>query len=162
MRSKICDLEGLKGIVSSNKKLGRTVAATSGCFDILHAGHVIYLEEARSLCDILIVLLNSDKSVRELKGAERPVNPQGDRATVLSALACVDFVHIFDEATPCGIYAAIQPDIIIKGGDYRDKHIPEMDTAASYGGKVVFADLLAGRSSTGIIERIRQHTGVSI
>lgn len=139
-----------------------TVGATSGCFDILHAGHVMYLEEARSLCDILIVLLNSDRSVRGLKGAERPVNTQEDRATVLSALACVDLVHVFDEATPCGIYAAIRPDIIIKGGDYRGKHIPEMDTAASYGGSVVYASLLAGRSSTDIIGRIRQNMGVSI
>ncbi len=161
MRSKICDFEGLKKIVSSNKNLGRTVGATSGCFDILHAGHVMYLEEARKMCDILIVLLNSDKSVRALKGTSRPINSQEDRATVLSALESVNFVLLFDEATPCRIYETIQPDIIIKGGDYRGKHIPEMDTAASYGGKVVFADMLAGRSSTGIIERIQRNTGVS-
>lgn len=154
MRSKICDLEGLRRIVSSKKALGMTVGATSGCFDILHAGHVMYLEEARSLCDILIVLLNSDESVRGLKGEGRPVNTEEDRATVLSALESVDAVHIFDGATPCGIYADIQPDIIIKGGDYRGRHIPEMDTAASYGGSVVYASLLAGRSSTGIIGRI--------
>jgi len=117
MKSKIVDRENLKKQVQNLKEQGKTVVSTSGCFDILHAGHVEYLEEAKSRGDVLIVMLNSDSSVRSLKGKDRPVVTEADRATVVAGLAAVDFVCVFSETTPCGLIRDIQPDIVIKGGD---------------------------------------------
>ena len=156
MVNKICNLEELTTIVASQKNKGMRIGATSGCFDILHAGHVTYLEEAKKLCDVLIVMLNADKSVKRLKGNERPIVPQDERATVLAALASVDFVCIFEEDTPCPAYRRIQPDYVIKGGDYKGKTIPECACVAEYGGKVIYTDMLPGKSSSSIIERIKQ------
>lgn len=156
LNSKIVPREKLAGVAHEAHLCGKTVAATSGCFDIIHAGHVTYLQDARERADMLVVLLNSDSSVKSLKGNERPIVPEEKRATVLAALESVDFVCIFDEKTPCAAYADFQPDIVIKGGDYDGQHIPEMDTVDIYGGKVEYVSLVEGCSSSNIIEKIKK------
>lgn len=152
---KLLDLAELTSLAEKARAGGKKIAATSGCFDIIHAGHVTYLAEAKAKADILVVMLNSDSSVRRLKGSERPIVPQNERAAVLCALESVDYVCIFDEDTPCPAYAAFKPDIVVKGGDYAGKRIPEMDTVAQYGGAVEYVSLVGGCSSTNIIERIK-------
>lgn len=156
MKNKIICLEELTEHVKAEKAKGKRIVSTSGCFDILHAGHVTYLEEARQKGDVLIVLLNSDSSVYKLKGAARPIVPEDERAIVLAGLACVDYVCIFSEQTPCGIIEQIQPDIVVKGGDYQGTWIPEMDSVAAYGGSVVYASIVDGCSTTNIIKKIEE------
>lgn len=156
MKNKIVTLEELKNYVNRDKKLGKHIVSTSGCFDILHAGHVTYLEEARARGDILIVLLNSDSSVRGLKGETRPIVPQEERAIVLAGLSSVDYVCIFSEPTPCNVIAKIQPDVVVKGGDYDGKWIPEMDSVAVYGGRVEYVNLVDGCSTTNIVKKIEK------
>lgn len=155
MRNKIVALETLEEMIKELHTKGRKVISTSGCFDIIHAGHIAYLEEAAGKGDVLVVLLNSDSSVRGIKGAGRPIVPQQERASVIAGLECVDYVCIFDEYTPCNAIAELQPDIFIKGGDYRGKHIPEMDVLSEYGGKVEYVSMVQGCSSTAIIDKIR-------
>lgn len=132
------------------------VVFTNGVFDILHWGHVSYLQRARRLGDALFVAINSDRSARDLKGPERPLNSQNDRMKTLAALECVDFVTYFDEATPAEIIAAVQPDILVKGADYSADEIVGADTVKARGGKVVRVPLLKGRSTTGLINKIRR------
>jgi D-beta-D-heptose 7-phosphate kinase/D-beta-D-heptose 1-phosphate adenosyltransferase len=129
------------------------VIFTNGVFDILHAGHVTYLEEARALGDVLVVGLNSDDSVRRLKGPTRPVNTQEDRARVLGALRCVDHVIVFDDDTPLAVITALIPDVLVKGGDYTRDTVVGADVVEHYGGSVVIIPLLEGRSTTSIIAR---------
>lgn len=155
MKNKIFSRENLIKITADLKTQGKHIVATSGCFDILHAGHVTYLEKAKAKGNILVVCLNSDKSVKTLKGKERPIVCEKERALVIAALEAVDFVYIFDEQTPCSIYKAIKPDLIIKGGDYAGKIIPEMEIAKEYGGTVEYVDFVNGCSSTNIIEKIK-------
>lgn len=131
----------------------RRVVFTNGVFDILHAGHVTYLEEARALGDILVVGLNSDDSVRRLKGPSRPINTQEDRARVLSALRCVDHVIVFDDDTPLAVIVALLPDVLVKGGDYARDTVVGADVVEQHGGNVVIIPLLEGRSTTSIIAR---------
>ncbi len=145
-----------KDIAAGLKAAGRTVVFTNGCFDILHAGHVRYLAAAKALGDRLIVGLNSDRSVRGLKGADRPINSQDDRAEVLAALAAVDYVVIFGDRTAEGLVAEIQPDIYVKGGDYRLDDLPEAAIAAAYGGKTILVPEVPGRSSSTIIGKIKE------
>ncbi|MFP4528804.1 MAG: D-glycero-beta-D-manno-heptose 1-phosphate adenylyltransferase [Candidatus Kapaibacterium sp.] len=133
---------------------GRRIVFTNGCFDILHAGHVRYLAESRRYGDVLILGLNSDSSVKRLKGETRPVNSEADRAEVLLALDSVDFVSIFDEDTPFELISVIRPDIITKGGDYRAAEVVGADIVASYGGHVKIIPLVEGLSTTGTIGRI--------
>ena len=130
---------------------GGTVVATGGCFDILHAGHVATLEAARSLGDCLVVCLNSDASVRRLKGASRPLVPQHDRARVLAALQCVDEVVVFDEDTPEDVLRRLRPDVWVKGGDYAGAELPEAALLRSWGGQSVVVPYLEGRSTTGLV-----------
>lgn len=132
---------------------------TNGCFDIIHAGHVRYLAAARELGDCLIVGLNSDASVRRLKGPSRPVNSEADRAEVLAALAAVDYVVIFDDATAEGLCREIRPDIYVKGGDYCLARLPEAGIVDSYGGRTVLIPEVPGRSSSKIIDKIKQAEG---
>lgn len=153
---KIVSLEELEREIQHAKRQGKTVVSTSGCFDILHAGHVTYLEEAKARGDILVVLLNSDSSVRELKGSARPIVPETERAVVVAGLASVDYVCIFPDRTPCGIIERVQPDIVIKGGDYAGKRIPEMASVAGYGGKVAYVSVVDGCSTTNIVEKIKK------
>ena len=155
MKNKIFSRENLIKITADLKTHGKHIVATSGCFDILHAGHVTYLEKAKAKGNILVVCLNSDKSVKTLKGKERPIVCEKERALVIAALEAVDFVYIFDEPTPCSIYKAIKPDLIIKGGDYVGKTIPEMEIVKEYGGAVEYVDFVNGCSSTNIIEKIK-------
>ena len=136
---------------------GRTLVFTNGVFDLLHAGHVTYLEQARALGDLLVVALNTDESVRRLgKGPERPLNALADRARVMGALRCVDFVVSFGEDDPTAILSQIRPDIHVKGGDYDPETMPETPTVRAYGGQVVILPLLAGRSTTRLVQAMRK------
>lgn len=155
IRDKIVTLEQLEAAVKSARQQEKKIVSTSGCFDILHAGHVTYLEEAKARGDLLVVLLNSDSSVRELKGSTRPIVPEGERAVVIAGLESVDYVCIFPDKTPCGVIGKIQPDIVIKGGDYAGKHIPEMDSVSAYGGRVEYVSIVGGCSTTNIVEKIK-------
>jgi D-beta-D-heptose 7-phosphate kinase/D-beta-D-heptose 1-phosphate adenosyltransferase len=134
---------------------GRTVVFTNGVFDLLHVGHLRYLQQARALGDALIVGLNSDRSVRANKGPGRPVTPEVERAEILEALACVDGVVVFDQETPHDLIAAIQPDVLVKGADWAEDAIVGRDIVEARGGRVVRVPLEAGRSTTAIIEKIR-------
>lgn len=154
MKSKIVDADSLQAIVQELQQQGKKVVATGGCFDIIHAGHVTYLEEAAAKGDVFVLLLNSDASVRRLKGDLRPIVPEQERAVVAAGLGCVDYVCIFDEDTPCSMIEKIKPDSFIKGGDYKGKHIPEMDCVAKYGGSVEYVSMVDGCSTTNIIEKI--------
>ena len=142
--------EALVSTVRRAKKSGKKIVFTNGCFDILHMGHVKYLEKARSFGDLLIVGLNSDQSLRRLKGDGRPVNPQYDRAYLLAALDAVDFVSVFEEDTPYELIKAIEPDVLVKGGDYRGKEVVGSDIAK----ELRLVDFVEGRSTTAIIERV--------
>ena len=141
-------------VIHQVRTKGGTVVATGGCFDLLHAGHVSTLEAARALGDCLVVCLNSDSSVRRLKGADRPLVPERDRAAVLMGLECVDAVVIFDEDTPEAALSRLRPDIFAKGGDYAMADLPEERALSSWGGQVVILPYLEGRSTTGLIERV--------
>jgi D-beta-D-heptose 7-phosphate kinase/D-beta-D-heptose 1-phosphate adenosyltransferase len=136
-----------------------TIVVTGGCFDLLHAGHVALLEAARRLGDCLIVLLNSDRSVRELKGADRPLQPAPDRAAVLRALSCVDAVEEFDTARPIPALQRIRPDVFVKGGDYAGDDIPEAQAVRAWGGQFVTVPYVAGRSTTRMIEEVLARGG---
>ena len=131
------------------------VVFTNGCFDILHAGHVRYLNAAKALGDILVVGLNSDESVRRLKGEGRPVNPAEDRSEVLAALRAVDHVVVFSEATAEELVRQLKPDIYVKGGDYSLETLPEAKIVDSYGGKTVLIPMVEGRSTTNVIRRLQ-------
>ena len=144
----------IKDRVKQLRADGKTVVFTNGCFDILHAGHVRYLGAARELGSCLIVGLNSDQSVRGLKGPTRPINNQDDRAEVLSALSAVDYVVIFEEPTAEKLVANIKPDIYVKGGDYNVKDLPEAKIVEEHGGKTILIPEVPGRSSSRIIKKI--------
>ncbi len=131
------------------------MAFTNGCFDVLHAGHVQYLAEARSQADCLVVGLNSDASVRRLKGPTRPLNSVEARALVLAGLQDVDFVTIFPDATPLGLIEAVRPDVLVKGSDYRKSEVVGAELVESYGGRVFLSELRDGFSTSGLIERIK-------
>jgi D-beta-D-heptose 7-phosphate kinase/D-beta-D-heptose 1-phosphate adenosyltransferase len=141
-------------VVADVRARGGTVVATGGCFDVLHAGHVATLEAARRLGDCLIVCLNSDASVRGLKGSDRPVNHQDDRGRVLAGLACVDAVVVFDEPTPTAVLSWLRPDVWVKGGDYRPDELPETALLARWGGQSVVVPYLAGRSTTNLLKGV--------
>lgn len=132
------------------------VVFTNGCFDILHAGHVTYLEAAKAQGDVLVLGLNTDESVRRLKGPERPINSELDRAKVVGALKAVDYVVLFGEQTAETVIAEVKPDVYVKGGDYTLDTLPEAKIVQSYGGKVAFIDMVEGRSTTNIINKIKK------
>jgi rfaE bifunctional protein nucleotidyltransferase chain/domain len=141
---------------------GGTVVATGGCFDLLHAGHLATLQAARRLGDCLIVCLNSDRGIADLKGPDRPLTPQADRGRLLAALDCVDAVVVFDEPTPHAVLSRLRPDIWVKGGDYAGDggtDLPEADLVRGWGGQVVIVPYLDGRSTTGTIAAARSGTG---
>ncbi|MGW2090306.1 D-glycero-beta-D-manno-heptose 1-phosphate adenylyltransferase [Streptomyces sp. NPDC001880] len=138
---------------------GGTVIAAGGCFDLLHTGHLSVLDQARRLGDALIVCINSDASVRRLKGEDRPVVGETERAALLTALDCVDGVLVFDEDTPHRLLTALRPDIWVKGGDYAGRRIPEADLVESWGGKVVIVPYLDGHSTTTRINQLTQQAG---
>ncbi|NPA52776.1 MAG: D-glycero-beta-D-manno-heptose 1-phosphate adenylyltransferase [Aquificae bacterium] len=142
-------------IIKSAKKEGKKIVFTNGCFDILHAGHVDYLEKAKALGDFLVVGLNSDKSISRIKGKCRPINPQNFRKKVLEALKPVDLVVIFDEDTPKRLIEEIKPDVLVKGGDWKVENIVGADYVTSYGGTVKTIDFIYDISTTKIIEKIK-------
>jgi len=135
---------------------GGTVVFTNGVFDLLHPGHVRYLRDARALGDVLVVAVNSDRSVRSNKGEDRPINPETERAEVLLALECVDAVVIFDEATPHAIIGALLPDVLVKGSDWGPANIVGRDVVEARGGRVVRMSLAPGFSTTALIDKARR------
>ena len=143
-------------LLNKEKKKGRKIVFTNGCFDLLHVGHVRYLQGARSLGDVLVIGLNADASVRKLKGARRPVTRQNDRAEVLGALACVDHVVLFKEPTPERLIRAIRPDLLVKGGDWKKKDIVGSAFVESYGGKARSLPYIRGFSTTGLLGKIKK------
>ena len=140
-------------IVREGQKLGKTFVATNGCFDILHVGHVRYLQKTKALADYAIVMLNSDKSVKMIKGEDRPINNEQDRAEILNALSCVDYVVLFEERSPANLLEAIKPDIYTKGADYTLETLPERDIVIKNNIKVEFIDFVAGKSTTNVIKK---------
>jgi rfaE bifunctional protein nucleotidyltransferase chain/domain len=152
---KIVSLEELRSLRAEWRAQGQTLVLTNGCFDLLHVGHVQFLEAARRLGDVLVVGLNSDRSARRLKGPRHPLLPQADRAAVLAALSAVDYVVVFEETTAEALVWALQPEVYAKGGDYaQSKELPEADDVAQYGGRVEILPLVPGRSTTQLIEAI--------
>jgi D-beta-D-heptose 7-phosphate kinase/D-beta-D-heptose 1-phosphate adenosyltransferase len=145
--------------VESRRRLGQRIVFTNGVFDLLHPGHVRYLQAARREGDVLVVGINSDRSVRSNKGPSRPIMPEHERAEVLEALACVDAVVVFDEETPAVIIEALQPDVLVKGADWARDAIVGRDTVEARGGKVVRMPIESGWSTSAIIERAKSGSG---
>jgi len=143
-------------VVERLRATGKTVVFTNGVFDLLHVGHLRYLQRARALGDALIVGVNSDRSVRANKGAGRPITPEAERAEILGALACVDGVVVFDEETPHDIIAALQPDVLVKGSDWAADAIVGRDVVEARGGRVVRVPIEAGHSTSALVEKIRR------
>ncbi|MFH2013083.1 MAG: D-glycero-beta-D-manno-heptose 1-phosphate adenylyltransferase [Pseudomonadota bacterium] len=154
MKEKIKTREDLKKVLEKLKEEGKKVVFTNGCFDLIHVGHTRYLEEAKKLGDILIVAVNSDQSVKAIKGDKRPLMPEEERAEVLSALQCVDLVVIFHEADPLNLISLLKPDVLVKGGDWGEDSIIGRDVVESIGGKVVRIPEIGGASTSGIIDKI--------
>lgn len=159
MKAKIVSLNELSEKIEQLKKEGKRIVATGGCFDLVHAGHVEYLEKAKEFGDVLVVFLNSDESVRMIKGAGRPIVSEENRAIVIAGFEAVDYVCIFSEFDPCKVIAAVKPDVWVKGADYKGKAIPEQAVIDFYGGRIEYADFKVGCSSTGIIEKIKNDLG---
>ena len=151
---KVCVRDSLRHEMEHRRRLGQRIAFTNGCFDVLHAGHVQYLREARAQADVLVVGLNSDASVRSLKGSGRPVNPVEARAFVLAALEAVDYLSIFDEATPLELIRAVRPDVLVKGADYRREEVVGAEFIESYGGRVHLAPVRQGYSTTQLLKKL--------
>jgi len=153
-KKKIVSLQRLRGSLKNINKKNKTVVFTNGCFDIIHAGHVRYLNKAKSLGDVLIVGLNSDASVKLIKGDKRPIVPQEERAEVLSGLEAVDYVVLFNEPTPINLINAVLPDILVKGADWASQEIVGADIVRAKGGRVARIKLVKGKSTTNIIKKI--------
>jgi len=154
MREKIKKREDLRRIVQDLKTKGNRIVFTNGCFDLLHVGHIRYLEEAKSLGDILVVGVNSDVSVRGLKGPNRPILPEEERAEILSGLGCVDYVTIFDEPTPSNLISLLLPHILVKGGDWTKEATVGWEAVEGAGGEVVILSFVEGSSTSHLIETI--------
>ena len=152
-RKKIASPRKLNQVLAQLRKKEKRIVFTNGCFDLLHRGHVTYLEAARKLGDVLVVALNSDESTRRLKGEGRPINPLEDRQAVIAALACVDYVTAFGEDTPRELILMLKPDVLTKGGDYEASKIVGSSEVRSWGGKVKILPFLPGRSTTGMLAR---------
>jgi D-glycero-beta-D-manno-heptose 1-phosphate adenylyltransferase len=147
--------EDAAALVGRLRSEGRTIVFTNGVFDLLHVGHVRYLQQARAFGSALIVGVNSDRSVRDIKGRGRPITPEAERVEILSALGCVDAVVVFDESTPHDLIAALQPDVLVKGADWAADAIVGRDIVEARGGRVVRVPLEPGRSTSALVEKIR-------
>ena len=145
----------LDSLLKKLREENKTIVTTNGCFDILHVGHVRYLEKTKTFADVLIVALNSDKSVKSIKGESRPINKEEDRAEVLSALKCVDYVVLFDEDSPIELLLKIKPDVYTKGADYTVETLPEAKPIMEAGGRIEFISFVEGKSTTSIIDKMR-------
>jgi rfaE bifunctional protein nucleotidyltransferase chain/domain len=160
--SKVLPAERLACELERYRSLGKKTVFTNGCFDLLHIGHVRYLQQARALGDLLVVAVNSDRSVRRIKGAPRPILPESDRAEIIASLSCVDFVTIFDEDDPLRVIELLEPDVLVKGGDWTPERIVGRDFVERRGGKVISLPLVPGVSTTALIQRIsRLHNAES-
>jgi D-beta-D-heptose 7-phosphate kinase/D-beta-D-heptose 1-phosphate adenosyltransferase len=155
--SKTKTLTQLAGIVEEEQASGRKVGFTNGCFDILHIGHVKYLQEAKNNCDVLIIGVNSNESVKRLKGDKRPITDVHARVEVLSALECVDYLTVFGEDTPEDLIKALTPDVLFKGGDWKEEDIVGANHVKASGGKVMVIPYVEGYSTTELIERIKNN-----
>ena len=154
--NKILERNILKDKLETLRQEGKKIAFTNGCFDILHVGHVRYLREASKTADVLVLALNSDSSVRSIKGIKRPLVPEQERAEVLAALEFIDFVTIFDELTPLELITYLKPDFLIKGGDWPEEKVVGREEIKQWGGKVAIIPEVEGKSTTNIVEKIRK------
>jgi D-beta-D-heptose 7-phosphate kinase/D-beta-D-heptose 1-phosphate adenosyltransferase len=154
MREKIKKRDDLQRIIGDLKTKGKRIVFTNGCFDLLHIGHIRYLEEARSLGDILVVGVNSNRSVRNLKGPQRPILSEEERAEILSGLECVNYIIIFDEPTPIELISFLQPHILVKGGDWTKESTVGKEVVERSGGEVVILPFVEGSSTSNLIETI--------
>ena len=154
--SRVLSRQDARSLIDRRRAAGRTIVFTNGVFDLLHPGHVRYLQGARALGDALVVGLNADASVRRNKGAGRPINPEDERAEMLAALDVVDAVVLFDEDTPAAIISDLQPDVLVKGADWPADQIVGRDTVEARGGRVVRMPVEAGYSTTALVERIKR------
>ncbi|MFT7462823.1 MAG: D-beta-D-heptose 7-phosphate kinase/D-beta-D-heptose 1-phosphate adenosyltransferase [Pseudohongiellaceae bacterium] len=159
-RSKVLERADLLQQLASERARGRRVVFTNGCFDVLHVGHLAYLQESRSFGDLLVVGVNTDASVKRLKGPERPVNTETDRMALLAGLECVSFVTVFDDDTPLELIESLTPDVLVKGADWADKGVVGREWVEQHGGHVVLADLKDGYSTTNTLARVRKREGV--
>jgi len=154
MREKIKKREDLRKIAEDLKAQGKQVVFTNGCFDLLHVGHIRYLEKARGLGDILVVGVNSDQSVRRIKGPFRPILPEDERAEILSGLGCIDYVTLFDELDPLELISSLKPQILVKGGDWTKETTVGKEVVEGLGGKVIILPFVEGASTSNLIETI--------
>jgi D-beta-D-heptose 7-phosphate kinase/D-beta-D-heptose 1-phosphate adenosyltransferase len=154
LKEKIKDKESLRGILEGLKAKGKRIVFTNGCFDLLHIGHIHYLEKAKSLGDILVVGVNSDRSVQRLKGPDRPILPEEERAEILSGLGCVDYVTVFDEPTPLDLISSLRPHILVKGGDWTKETTVGREVVEKLGGEVIILPFVEGSSTSNLIETI--------
>jgi rfaE bifunctional protein nucleotidyltransferase chain/domain len=153
--NKLIDSGSISATLNSIRDMGLTIVFTNGCFDILHPGHVDYLQKAKDMGDLLVVGINDDDSIARLKGADRPIHKLDDRVTMIAALQCVDYVVPFSDDTPLSLIQSVRPDILVKGDDYTVSEIAGSEDVLSYGGKVELVPLLKGYSTTDIINRIK-------
>jgi rfaE bifunctional protein nucleotidyltransferase chain/domain len=154
--NKIMDRKILQEKLDTLRKMGKKIAFTNGCFDILHVGHVRYLRAAKKTADVLVLALNSDSSVRSIKGEERPLVSEEERAEILAAMEFIDFVTIFPELTPLELINYLKPDIIIKGGDWPEDKVVGRDDVKKWGGRVILIPEVEGKSTTNIVEKIKK------
>lgn len=152
---RVLNREKAAALIEKMKNEGKTVVFTNGCFDILHVGHMKYLEEAKAFGDYLFVGVNSDDSVKRLKGPTRPINTENDRAELLTGLKSVDYAVIFTEDTPVEIIGELKPSIHVKGGDYKKENLPETAVVESYGGRVEIVSLVEGKSTSNVVKKIQ-------
>ena len=154
MREKIKERKELLRIIKNLKAKGKRIVFTNGCFDLLHLGHVRYLEEAKSLGDVLVVGVNSDSSVRKLKGSKRPILPEEERTEILSGLGCVDYITIFNEADPLRLITSLKPNLLVKGGDWTKEQIVGREVVERLGGELVIIPFVKGASTSNVIDTI--------
>lgn len=153
---KVLSPSELEAALAERRAQGETIVFTNGCFDILHVGHARYLAQARELGDLLVVGVNTDRSVQRLKGPKRPIVPEQERAEMLAHLDAVDYVCLFDEERPDTLLETVRPDIHAKGGDYREDQLPEAAVVKKHGGRIAILPLVEGKSTTNIVKRIRE------
>lgn len=152
---KLKSIETLKSLLAESQAAGQTIVFSNGCFDLIHVGHIRYLEGAAAEGDVLVVGINGDESVRRLKGAGRPLMPAVDRAEILAGFEAVDYVLIFEDETVDGVLAALRPDVHAKGTDYTEESVPERETVLAYGGRIAIVGDPKDRSTRGFVEKIR-------
>jgi rfaE bifunctional protein nucleotidyltransferase chain/domain len=156
MEGKICGRQELKKELERLRSEGKKIIFTNGCFDILHVGHARYLKEAKKIGDVLVLALNSDASVRAIKGGKRPLIPENERAEMVASLEAVDYVTVFSEITPLELIEYLKPDVLVKGGDWAEENVVGREAVAKWGGHVIIIPEIKGASTTNIVEKIRR------